>query len=91
MSEFGTVTTEELVDIRSVSVNRDLPKEERIADFIRQIKNPYLFRCGKYTVRASFSENGQTLEECIKGLISVEPLIVLIFSFVIFFLSAIYF
>ena len=58
---------DELVDIRSVTVNRDLPKGERIDEFIRQIKNPYLFRCGKYIVRASFSENGQTLEECIKG------------------------
>ncbi len=62
-------TTAELVDIRSVSVNRNLPKEERISDFVKQIKNPYLFKCGKYTVKASFSENGQTLEECIKGLI----------------------
>ena len=34
----------ELVDIRDVSVNKDLPKEERIADFVKQIKNPYRFR-----------------------------------------------
>lgn len=69
MREMNVFATEELVDIRSVSINRDLPKDERIADFVSQIKNPYLFKCGKYTVRASFSENGQTLEECIKGLI----------------------
>lgn len=69
MCDFGSITSSELVDIRDVSVNRELPKEERIADFVRQIGNPYLFKCGKYTVRASFSENGQTLEECIKGLI----------------------
>lgn len=69
MRDFGYVTSSELVDIRDVSVNRELPKEERIADFVKQIGNPYLFKCGKYTVKASFSENGQTLEECIKGLI----------------------
>lgn len=69
MREINIPASEELVDIRDVSVNRDLPKEERIADFVSQIKNPYLFKCGKYTVKASFSENGQTLEECIKGLI----------------------
>lgn len=61
--------TDELVDIRTVVVNKELPKDERIADFIRQIKNPYLFRCGKYTVKAIFSENGQTLEDCVKSLI----------------------
>ena len=38
--------TDELVDIRKVSVDKNLPKEERIAAFIRQIKNPYRFRCG---------------------------------------------
>lgn len=60
---------DELVDISSVVVNKELPKEERIADFIRQIKDPYNFRCGKYVVKISFTENGQTLEDCIKSLI----------------------
>ena len=69
MREINLPAPDELVDIRDVSINRELPKEERIADFVRQIKNPYLFKCGKYIVKASFSENGQTLEECIKGLI----------------------
>ena len=41
------IHTDELVDIREVSVDKNLPKEERIAAFIRQIKNPYRFRCGK--------------------------------------------
>lgn len=63
------IQADELVDIRTVAVNNELPKEERIADFVSQIRNPYLFKCGKYTVKATFSENGQTLEECIKGLI----------------------
>ena len=40
------IHTDELVDIREVSVDKNLPKEERIAAFIRQIKNPYRFRCG---------------------------------------------
>lgn len=31
----------DLVDIRTVTVDKSLPKEERIADFVRQIKNPY--------------------------------------------------
>ena len=32
------VHTDELVDIREVSVDKNLPKEERIAAFIRQKK-----------------------------------------------------
>ena len=30
-----------LADIRDVTVDPKLPKEERIAEFLRQIKNPY--------------------------------------------------
>lgn len=63
------IQTDELVDICTVAVNNELPKKERIADFVRQIKNPYLFRCGKYTVKAVFSEDGRTLEDCVKSLI----------------------
>ena len=55
-----------LADIRDVSVDQSLPKEERIAEFLRQIKNPYCFRCGKFTVRAQFAANGVSLEDRLK-------------------------
>ena len=58
-----------LVDIREVSVEKDLPKEQRIESFVRQIKNPYRFRCGDFVVNASFSSGGLTLEECLKGIL----------------------
>ena len=58
-----------LADIRDVSVDQSLPKEERIAEFLRQIKNPYCFRCGKFTVRARFAENGVSLEDCLKQIL----------------------
>ncbi len=63
------IRTEELVDIRTVSVDMEKPKEERISEFVQQIRNPYLFKCGEFVVKASFSENGQSLEDCIKGII----------------------
>lgn len=61
--------TDELVDIREISVDKNLPKEERIASFVRQIKNPYRFRCGEFVVNASFAGNGVTLEECLQGIL----------------------
>ena len=60
---------DELVDIRDVSVDPNLSREERIAEFIRQIRNPYLFRCGKFTIHAQFSNNGLTLEDCLKQIL----------------------
>ena len=58
-----------LVDIRDVTVDRELSREDRIAEFVRQIKNPYRFKCGRFTVHASFASSGATLEECIKGIL----------------------
>ena len=60
---------DELVDIRDVSVNKDLPKEERLADFVKQIKNPYRFRCGDFVINAFFASGGITIEECLKGIL----------------------
>lgn len=62
-------TIDELVDIRQVAVDKDLSKEERIAAFLEQIKNPYRFRCGDFIVNAVFSSNGSTLEECLQGIL----------------------
>lgn len=56
----------ELADIQTITVDQTLSKEERIAEFLRQIKNPYCFKCGKFTVQAQFSPNGVSLEDCLK-------------------------
>jgi len=56
---------EGLVDIRDVSVDHNLSQNERIIEFIRQIKNPYRFRCGKFIIRANYDPNGPTIEKCL--------------------------
>jgi len=60
----NNTTPTELVDISNVTIDRTLSKNARIIEYIRQIKNPYHFKCGKFTVTAKFTENGPTLEEC---------------------------
>ena len=61
--DIRTVDPTGLRDIREVKVNTDLPKRERILDFIRQIGNPYCYRHGKYVVKVSFTDTGVTLED----------------------------
>lgn len=61
--DIRTVDPAGLRDIRDVKVNTDLPKRERILDFIRQIGNPYCYRHGKYVVKVSFTDTDVTLEE----------------------------
>lgn len=61
--DIRTVDPETLTDIRDVEVNTELPKRERILDFIRQIGNPYCYRHGKYVVKISFTNTDATLED----------------------------
>ena len=58
-----------LVDIRDVHVDKSLPRQERIAEFRRQIKDPYHYRCGDFVVTAIFANNGRTLEDCLQGIL----------------------
>ena len=61
--DIRTVDPAGLRDIRDVKVNTDLPKRERMLDFIRQIGNPYCYRHGKYVVKVSFTDTDVTLED----------------------------
>lgn len=61
--DIRSVNPDTLRDIRDVVINTDLPKRERILDFIRQIGNPYCYRHGKYVVKVSFTDTDVTLED----------------------------
>ena len=66
----NTINSANLVDIRDISVDKALPKQARIAEYVRQIKDPYHFKCGKFTVTARFAEGGPTLEDCLLRLMA---------------------
>ena len=61
--DLHTVNKESLVDIREVHIDGKLPREQRFEDFLRQIRNPYCYRCGKIVVKVSFSDTDATLED----------------------------
>ena len=63
------ITINNLVDIRDISVDKDLPKNERITEYIRQIRNPYHFRCGEFTITEEFDPLGPPLEKCLQSLV----------------------
>lgn len=65
--DIRTVEIDSLVDIKDVKIDTSLPKEERIEDFIKQIKNPYCFRCGKLIIKISNEEPFERFEEKLKS------------------------
>ena len=57
-----------LADLQDVIIDPVLPSEDRLLSFVQQIKNPYCFRCGKFTVHAEFSGEA-SLEDRVKQIL----------------------
>lgn len=65
------VDSSTLAVLEDVKIDTSLPKEERIAEYLRQIKNPYCYVSNGVTVKISFAGK-RSLEECISKCISME-------------------
>lgn len=58
-----TVDRSTLVDIASVEVDASLPKAEWLKEYVRQIKNPYMFLCNGVVVKIAFADSRATIED----------------------------
>ena len=61
--DIHTVNPDEHCDIRDVVIDPSEPLSERIQSYLHQIGNPYCYRCGKYVVKVSYTENGGSINE----------------------------
>ena len=66
----ATINRAKLVDISTIAIDKNLPQAERIAAYKRQIQNPNRYRCGKFIVTAVYANNGVTIEDCLRGMLS---------------------
>jgi hypothetical protein len=64
--DIRTVDRSSLVDLNDVRIDESLSQRERITEFIRQIKNPYCYKCGNIVVKESFSNNGKSIDDCLE-------------------------
>lgn len=55
-----------IIDIKNIVINKDLQPSERIQDFIKKVKDPYLFKCDGMIVESVFSTCDQTLTDRLK-------------------------
>ena len=60
---------EDLVDIESVNIDITKPIEERMLDFICQIKNPYLFKVGDIAVKVVYGKTEVTIQRQMENLV----------------------
>lgn len=55
-----------LADILEIEIDKDLSDAEKKREFIRQIRNPYLYRQGEYIVKLSFADTDEALADRLK-------------------------
>lgn len=61
-TDFDDVDLKELKDIRKIRIDRNQTKEKRIAQYLRQVGNPYLVCIGNVKVKYGL----QTMEYLLK-------------------------
>ena len=63
---------EQLVDLLSIAIDVERSKQERMLDYLRQVKNPYYFKVGDVAVRLVFDEGGRSFQECMEELVQAN-------------------
>lgn len=65
-------TYEERVDIEDIRIEMIPCVSKRAEQFLRQVKNPYAFRCGEIAINVVFCSKGDTLRSSIASYLSAK-------------------
>ena len=68
-TDFDDVDVNELKDIRKVRIDRSQTKEKRIAQYLKQVGNPYMVRVGNVKVKIRFANIGVSFEDAFEDLL----------------------
>ena len=66
--DIRTVDIKNLVELESLDINTNLSYEEKLVEYVKQLKNPFFFKIGKFIIKQTFEEeaNSLTVEECME-------------------------
>ncbi len=68
-ADFDDVDLKELKDIRKIRIDRNQTQEKRIAQYLRQVGNPYLGPYRKCESENRFANNGVSFEDAFEELL----------------------
>lgn len=66
---FEDVDIKQMKDIRDIRIDRNLPREKREKQYLKQVGNPYLVRVGNVKVKIRFANNGTTFEDAFEEML----------------------
>jgi len=62
--DINTIDPNTVVDASDIYIDTNLPVPERMAEYIRQIGNPYFIKVGKIIVKMNFADTDVTANDC---------------------------
>ena len=65
------VDVNSLVDINDIKIDDNLSKEDKILSYLEQIRNPYIYKCGKVIVKVSFKDTDKTLNDQFESYLNI--------------------
>lgn len=61
--DIRTVDPDSLVDVKSLHIPEEITGEERLREFVHQVRNPFCYRVGNVVVKNVYSQDGVTINE----------------------------
>ena len=71
-SDIKSCNKADLIDIRTIEIDKNKSQMERLLSFIQAVKNPYLFKVGDIAVKVSFADNEQSMQKKMENIISAK-------------------
>lgn len=65
----ATVDRNALTDITEIEIDTSLSRDEMLKDYLAQIRNPYLYRCGDVVVQIAYADTQVTIEDALQRFI----------------------
>ena len=56
-------------EISSIKIDRRKSRNERILDFLTQVKNLYVFKVNGHLVQIGFTDNGKPADDCLTNVL----------------------
>lgn len=67
--DLNNIKPEDVNDIDEIKISRRKSSEERIVEFLSNVKNPYVFKIKGKLVQIAFSDSNRTAEDCLTNVL----------------------
>ena len=63
------INLDDVDELSSIKIDRRKSSNERILDFLNEVKNPYVFKVNGRLVRIRFSDTEKTADDCLTSVL----------------------